>query len=163
MSVAVIGAAVSAGCGGGGIDIVEVTGTIFLNGTPVPKAEVCFIREGGTAKGEPAPPAIAVTGPEGQFTLKTGDRDGAVPGKYRVTVQKSNFEDLKIPNPLPKPYRKKDIPAYMIANKLVVKQLLPEKYADMNKSPLSAEVVVDEENHFEFDLIGPDPKSPASK
>jgi hypothetical protein len=157
--VAVIGVAVASGCGGG-IDIVEVTGTVRFNGTPVQKAEVCFIREGGTAKGEPAPPAIAVTGPDGAFSLKTGDRHGAVPGRYRVTVQKSNFEDLKIPNPLPKPYRKKDIAAYMIANKLVVSHLLPEEYADMNKSPLSAEVVADGTNHFDLSLVGTAPKAP---
>jgi hypothetical protein len=155
----VLGSAVASGCGGG-IDIVEVTGTVQFSGAPVPKAEVCFIREAGTDKGEPAPPAIAVTGPDGTFTLKTGDRDGAVPGRYRVTVQKSNFEDLNIPNPLPKPYRKKDIAAYMIANKLVVSHLLPLEYADMNRSPLSAEVVADGTNHFDLTLVGTAPEPP---
>jgi len=134
---------------------------VLFNGTPVEKAEVCFIREAGTEKGDPAPPAIAVTGTDGRFSLKTGDREGAVPGHYRITVQKSNFEQLNIPNPLPKPYRKKDIAAYMIANHLVVTHLLPEEYADMNKSPLTGEVSTDEAaNEFDLLIVGEAPKAP---
>ncbi len=154
-------AVVSSGCGRD-IPIVPVKGRVTFNGEPVERAEVCFIREAGTAKGEPAPPAIALTDAGGEFALQTGARAGAMPGQYRVTVQKTNFEDLNIPNPLPKPYRQKDIAAYMIANKLVVYQLLPQEYADMQKSPLNVEVTKSAaDNNFDLELTGEPPKPPA--
>ncbi len=143
-----------------GVRTIPVQGIVTFNGEPVERAEICFVREGPTKKGEPAPPAIARTEADGTFTLKTGDRLGAVPGRYRVTVQKSNLEDLNIPNPLPKPYRKNDHVAYMIANNLVVQQLLPSKYSDMGNSPLEVDVSTDaSKNHFDLMLEGEPPKS----
>lgn len=162
-----IAALVIAGLSGCGrsIKVVAVKGRVTFNGNPVDKAEVCFIREAGTPKGEPAPPAIAVTAEDGTFSLITDNRSGAVPGHYRVTVQKTNFHDLKIPKPLPKPYRgEKDIMAYMVANNLVVYPLLPEKYADMRNSPLTADVVTDSsKNKFELALEGEPPPQTAAQ
>jgi hypothetical protein len=159
--ILVVAATSSAGCGSK-IQVVPVTGVVTFNGNPVKKAEVCFIREGNAPHGDPAPPAIAVTDAEGAFSLTTGELSGAVPGHYRVTVQKTNFEDLNIPDPLPKPYRKKDVVGYMMANKLVVYKVLPEVYSDMRNSPLSADVTPDEtKNVFRFELEGEAPKPPS--
>ncbi|MFO0916909.1 MAG: hypothetical protein U0872_01160 [Planctomycetaceae bacterium] len=154
--------AAAAGCGG--MKVVPVEGVVTWNGMPVDKAEVCFIRDDKTKKGEPAAPAIARTDENGVFTLKTGDQIGALPGHYRVTVQKSNLEDLDIPNPLPAPYRQRDIIAYMVANNLVVEHLLPTKYSDMRNSPLEVDVTADGSNtQIELMLEGEPPKLQGKK
>ncbi|HVS33965.1 MAG TPA: carboxypeptidase-like regulatory domain-containing protein [Gemmataceae bacterium] len=63
---------------------------VFLNGAPVPNASVQFIPKSSDQTGWIA---NATTGPDGTFDLTTFDNythttlKGAVPGKYKVTVQ----------------------------------------------------------------------------
>jgi hypothetical protein len=67
-----------AGCGGGP---VPVSGVVTLDGQPLPQATVTFLPlgQGRTASG--------FTDAEGRFHLSTLEqRDGALPGEYKVTV-----------------------------------------------------------------------------
>lgn len=77
-----------AGCSGG--SYAPVTGTVTLRGRPVAGATVVFTPDPPVAG---AAGATARTGEDGSFRLQTNlpggvTRDGAVPGKYKVTVSK---------------------------------------------------------------------------
>lgn len=149
---------IASGCGGKGITIVPVTGTVTWNGNPVSRADVGFMREAVGGK-EPAPPATAVTGEDGGFRLMTNGHDGAVPGKYKVTIQKSSKADMNIPRPLPEGFHT-DI-QYMMAHNLVPYALLPPQYAGSDKTPLTLEVSADpEKNKFEIKIEGAAPPKP---
>jgi len=152
-----------AGCGGEELELVPVAGKVMFKGKPVDKAEIAFIRDSSTASAKgPAPAAIGRTDENGVFTLITGDLEGAVPGNYKVTVQKSSRAYMNFPNPLPAEYT--DQVDYMRRNNMLAYPLLPLAYADMSASPLQYEVKNDSEgNNFEIALEGeppPEPKSP---
>lgn len=135
----------SAGCGGAEGDAdrlptVPVSGTVTYNGTAVADASVSLIpdlppgtppTEASNRKG-----AFARTDSAGKFNLMTYEEgDGAVPGKYKVTVTKvegqpigveaSEEEYAETPEgeepPPPKP-------------------LLPEKYSNARTTPLDANI-----------------------
>ena len=77
------------GCGGGDDstpDLVEVTGTVMMNGKPVEKALVYFVPEtGAMSNGE--------TDASGKFSLMyRGQMKGAAPGKSIVKISKSDGE-----------------------------------------------------------------------
>ncbi len=148
------------GCGGSDLDVVPVKGSVTFNNEPVDKAEIMFLRTDGGSK-KPAPPATAVTGVDGTFELRTGDLAGALPGNYKVTVQKTTAADFDIPDPLPPGQTRI---GYMMANNLVPHPLLPAKYSTLDFTPLSFTVGSDpEKNNFEIELEGaapPPPKKP---
>jgi hypothetical protein len=78
-------AALAAGCGGPAYG--EVGGIITLNGKPLEKVEVVFLRDpdaGG--RGERA---SGYTDPQGRYKLRTdrADRSGASVGSYRVIIR----------------------------------------------------------------------------
>lgn len=154
--------AVSApGCGGEGLELVPVTGKVTFNGEPVDKAEIAFIRDSTVTPSKgPAPAAITTTGPDGSFKLFTRDREGAVPGKYKVTVQKTSRVDMDFPDPLPPEYT--DQVDYMRKNNMTPYPLLPKEYSDISFTPLSYEVTDDpDKNTFEIALEGKAPQPPS--
>jgi hypothetical protein len=129
------------------IDTVPAGGSVMFNGAPVQGADVGFLREAGRG-----PAAIGVTDAAGRFQLKTGKYDGAVPGKYAVTVQKDTSSSMKIPDPLPEGMTKS---MYMRANNLIPRPLLPQKYSNFQETPLHLEVSSDyAKNQFELKLEG---------
>jgi len=148
---------VAAGCGGDELELVPVTGKVIFKGEPVDKAHVGFIRDSMNAKIEgPAPAATATTGDDGTFTLHTNEEVGAVPGTYRVTVNKTTRAYMDIPNPLPKEYVNDS--AYMMAHGLEAKPLLPLQYMSVINTPLTLEVTRDSKgNEFEIELKGEAP------
>lgn len=78
--------AVCSGCGSG-LDIVPVRGKVQIDGAPMTEGKVLF------SSIDRHKPAVGTIQPDGTFvlsTLKSGD--GAVPGRFRVTV----MTDLKI-------------------------------------------------------------------
>ena len=82
LRVCVILLIVAGGCSRGS-KTIPVQGTVKLDGRPLANASVSFIAEGSGARD-----AFGCTDAEGVFhlsTLKSGD--GALPGKYKVTVQ----------------------------------------------------------------------------
>lgn len=71
------------GCGPAGPDLGEVTGTVTLDGKPVPAAYVTFSpeAEGGST-------SAGMTDAQGNYTLGyTRDRRGAMIGKHKVTIR----------------------------------------------------------------------------
>jgi len=112
-------------------------GAVNFNGRGVEGASVTFVpvdRSGSAA--------YAITDAEGKFVLNTfGDKDGAVPGEYKVTVTKKSVETT--PNP-------KDPNGPPL--KSVEKSAIPARYASSGTSKLTASVKDGAENKFSFDL-----------
>jgi hypothetical protein len=72
------------GCGGRGTTPVQ--GVVTLDGTPVAGATVLFMPDGQDGRR----PASGFTSSDGTFRLTTYEPDdGALPGKYRVVIQKT--------------------------------------------------------------------------
>ncbi len=66
---------------------VPARGVVTLDGTPVENATITFIADSGTYH------ATAVSDSSGGFTLKAfPEKDGAVPGSYKVEVNKAVVE-----------------------------------------------------------------------
>jgi len=89
------------GCG----STESVTGTVTLDGAPLPDAEVTFTPVGGGR------PGMATTGPDGTFSLNyTMDETGAPAGKYDVTVttgttkEGPDGKDIVVPEKVPAAY-----------------------------------------------------------
>jgi|SRR5581483_11166350 len=77
-----------AGCKSEPYKIVPVSGQVFLNGKPLPKAHVHFQPMGSTENPEPGPESYARSDQEGKFTLRVValNRPGAVVGKHRIRI-----------------------------------------------------------------------------
>ncbi|MEW4453884.1 carboxypeptidase-like regulatory domain-containing protein [Bremerella sp. JC817] len=117
------------GCGSGNTS--ATTGTVTLDGKPLPNAEVVFTPEGGGR------PAVAETNEQGDFELiYTVGQSGAPPGKYVVRVRTATT---------------------MVNDKgkeVIVEEKVPRKYNDQTE--LVCEVIQGETNHFELDLKSDD-------
>jgi hypothetical protein len=96
----------------------KVLGTVTLEGKPLAGATVTFYPDAKDGK-----KATGKTNDDGSYILKTGDADGAAPGKYRVTISLKRGD----------------------------KQLIPLKYADKATTPLAAEVTRSE-NQYDIKL-----------
>jgi hypothetical protein len=80
-------AATTVGCGGGP-ELGTVTGTVTLDGRPVPNAFVVF-----TPKG-PGRPSQTKTDAEGRYSLKfNASQEGALIGTHIVTVSTADITD----------------------------------------------------------------------
>lgn len=95
---AVLSMVVAAGCGGASDDkwsqdrpkTVPVTGVVTYKGSPVEGAQINFVPASPTDSA-----AYATTQGDGSFQLTTFDTgDGAVPGSYKVTVNKRTVETI---------------------------------------------------------------------
>jgi len=122
MTVALLG---FAGCGS---DLVDVSGTVTLDGTPLTAGRVVF-----QATGQPM--AVGELGPGGKYTVKTGTRQGISPGNYTVTV--SSYEVGQSTG------RGNPPPARLIT---------PAKYNNPKTSDLEAAVRPDNKT-FDFSLV----------
>lgn len=84
-----------AGCGGGGgddaPDLVPVTGTVLVDGSPMQGVIVQFLAENTETKGSTS---SGVTDAEGKFTLKNGQgNEGCAVGKFRVRFSRFAMPD----------------------------------------------------------------------
>lgn len=117
--------------------VVPATGLVTYKGQPVADAIVVFVPDPSTGV-----PANATTDGEGKFILKAFDPDeGAVPGKYKVTVSK-----VEIPPPPPSAGHDQ------VLKPVLPKYHVPQKYEDPEKSGLTAEVVEGQPNDFKLEL-----------
>ena len=126
------------GCNSASISgTVPVAGKVTYKGSPVEGAIITFIPEGDGRI------ATATTAAGGAFSLMTVDAAGALPGKYKVTVEKvefaaggsSSMEAASTGN----------------ASEGKLKRLLPSKYAQAT-SPLMMEVPTGGTKDLDFAL-----------
>jgi hypothetical protein len=119
-----------AGCGDDGRpELVEVTGTVKINGEPVADALVYFM----PLEGNPIMrPSRAETDGNGNFRLGTyKDGDGIPPGKYRIGIEKR-----QLVGELPSDYD----PQSPQATRLTHQWITPKKLANPETSGLEAVV-----------------------
>lgn len=123
------------GCGGSSSEYPQtfpVTGAVTHAGQPVEGAVVTFHPSASSQS------AVGRTDVAGMYSLTTfTPGDGARPGDYQVTIVK--YEDIN-PEELERP----ESPP--------LTHLLPEKYAKVNSSALSATVSEGGPNEFDFQL-----------
>lgn len=113
----VVGGVLVIGCGPRHPETVAATGTVTLDGQPIAGATVMLHPQG------PGKPAIGLTDAEGRFHLYTFQPgDGALPGKYLVTVRKVQVTGFRAdPQGLSGPIAPEGVKETWI---------LPKKYAD---------------------------------
>ncbi len=126
-AVAVVGllaglAVATSGCGSGNrLSLVPVHGTVTYQGKPLGHGRVVFVPQEGT----PGPRLAGIIKSDGSYHIRTTGRDGAVIGKYIVTVHRRT---------LPATPEEKE-------NRWFVgKPLIPFKYFKERESGLSFEV-----------------------
>lgn len=92
------------GCGSGGPELGTVEGTVTLDGSPLPDADVVFEPEKGRT-------SFGRTDSSGHYTLQyTPERPGAVLGSHTVrvttarTTEKADGTDEKSPEKVPAKY-----------------------------------------------------------
>jgi hypothetical protein len=74
----------AAGCGQEDQALAPVRGRVFFRGEPLSGGSIVFTPN--PDKGGSGPLARAEIAADGAYTLRSGDRPGAVPGWHRVTV-----------------------------------------------------------------------------
>lgn len=78
------------GCGTGE-SVTPVTGTVTVDGQPLDGASISFLPEAGTKAGVGG---SAKSDSSGKYSVKTAKgSDGLPPGKYTITVTKSELKD----------------------------------------------------------------------
>ena len=92
--VFLLGAVLAAGCGGSSVKLVPVKGKVTVGGQPVTSGQVSYLPategEGVNAKAATGSlPALGQIDSNGEYTLFTNGKEGAQPGKYKVTVTPS--------------------------------------------------------------------------
>jgi len=119
-----------------------VSGTVTYKGQPVPKATVVF----SPADAQTGRPATSTTDSDGVYQLTTASPgDGALPGKYAVTVSAIERDLSKTKNAAGGMYRAD------IILKAPKKLMVPAKYGERKSSTLTVEVKP-ERNTFDFPL-----------
>lgn len=133
------------GCGTPGAGDRETThpvsGTVTMNGQPVPRANLSFQLADGSGS------AAAVTDAQGRYELTTFTAgDGAVAGDYLVAI--TQFEEAPPGAGVSDdhPDYNPNLPAFVPQN------LLPERYASVGTSELKATVVPGENSGVNFEL-----------
>ena len=121
-----------------------VSGKVTYKGQPVEKGRISFIP--AMADGNPATGQIE----NGQYTLTTlTPNDGAIPGKYKVTVLAQSIDDTEM-KAIAKGGQFHHDAAYAKAMK-TAKAVVPSKYALADTSGLEREVAA-QSNRFDIDL-----------
>jgi len=136
------------GCGGGatGPKLVKVKGKVNYNGKPVAGATVTLTYD------QPGPLCNGFTNAEGQFTVTTGGRPGAMVGNAKVAITKASAAAAK-PEMKPEDLAKMAVEGGY-KQEDVAKPEIPVKYANPQTSGLTAAVVADaSQNDFEFNLV----------
>lgn len=128
------------GCGTGNQNppTSPVSGKVTYKGEGVEGATIQFLPSGPEAK-----VANAISEADGTYALSTFEPgDGAMPGKYNVTVRKL----VSVEQGIQRGGENAGQPAY------VNKDMLPKKYRSQGSTPLEFEVTTDGENTFDIDL-----------
>jgi hypothetical protein len=147
-----------------------VSGTVTYNGAPLEKGQINFMIDASEGAGAGAMGAIE----NGSYVLSTvGDKDGARPGKYKVTVvskldsedqAKAAFEKAKLKFSGDVEVNTSRVPkGFMVKAAREAKDLVPAGYGDLRTTTLTAEVK-EQENKIDFKLTDADapPAPPAA-
>lgn len=138
------------GCGGGGSNLVPVTGRVTYQGKPLANATVTFIPQGDGSLG------VASTGEDGTFTIETGGESGVAPGMCSVTVTK--VESSGGGQAALEKMSDADRQKMMMSGKSkdiisgTSKSAIPAQYGNAMTSGLTFEVKPDAENNFTITL-----------
>jgi hypothetical protein len=137
------GIIVFTGCGDKRPPTARVSGRVTYQGRPVPEGKIIFIPEQGR-------PAIGELGPDGQYELKTFIAgDGALVGKHRVTIEARRVSGGAKPKTIEEELHGGG--GASPPTNFSIQWLVPEKYANPDTSPLTAEIKSGE-NVLNFDL-----------
>ena len=122
----------TAGCGNDGPPTAKVSGTVTLDGDPLPFGSVVFSPPDGRA-------ASGAIQSDGSFTLGTfTDGDGAVLGRHQVAViARKKLDDSSPGAPMAPRFGP---------------SLIPELYSDSATSGLSFEVTAEGDNVYSIEL-----------
>jgi hypothetical protein len=129
------------GCGPDGPKLYPVAGKVTLkDGTPVKAGHVILHPDAG--QGNTSKDVCQGTIQDGAYVIRTGAREGAPPGKYKVVVEAAADVD---------------------ANSYITAWLADEKYLNTDTSQLNLEVIEKPEpGRYDFNLDPhPRPKKPA--
>jgi hypothetical protein len=133
----------SAGCGGASgaanrEKTIPVTGKVTYNGEPVADATVTLVPDAPPPDAIGKRAAFGRTDSSGRFSLRTFEPDdGAVPGKYKVTVTKYEVSSSGAVATSEEDYVP---PEEMEEDSAPPKSLLPEVYSKANSTTLTADV-----------------------
>ncbi len=118
---------------------VPVSGTVTYKGQPVEGATITFVSTAGKRG------AVATTDAAGHFTMTTFEpKDGAIPGTYQVSIQKTVLEGAPAEEATGK--GGEEPPAG------VAKDLLPAKYKNAATSGLTVEIKEGGTKDLKFEL-----------
>lgn len=124
---------------------VKASVHVTYKAAPVEGANVTLMPAQGGGK-----PAFGITDAQGIAALSTfGQEDGAIPGEYQVSVQKTKVEGNQAPVD---PANPGAMPADPSKYQSKTVDLLPTKYASPLSSGLKATVAPDGNNDFSFEL-----------
>lgn len=118
---------------------VPVSGTVKFEGKAIPSGSLLFVPI------NPGPSAQANLRPDGTFKAGTYEEaDGMIPGEYRIAISgQMTVEDSKARQPDPHEVSSK---------KFQKSDEIPERYSDLHKSGLTANIRIGEKNELTFEL-----------
>jgi hypothetical protein len=135
-----MGLALLLGCNSGSVSgTVPVSGKVTYKGAPVEGAILTFVPEGSGRT------ATATTRAGGVFSLTTVDSPGAMPGKYKVTVDKVEYRPAGSPT--------MEEAARGNAAEGQAKRVLPAKYAAAASTPLAMEIPAGGKKDIDLTLV----------
>jgi hypothetical protein len=108
----------------------EVSGTVTLDGSPLPRAMIQFVPDG--TKGTKGPTGVAASDEKGQFEVRTAGVKGALVGHHKISVHARRAP--------------KD------STDTMPPSLIPAAYNNPSTSGLSAEVRKGEKNAVDLPL-----------
>jgi hypothetical protein len=123
-----------AGCDAGTPTLVPVSGKVLYRNQPLPRGTIVFVPDAD--RGNNGPLAQGTIQGGGSYTMQTGEKSGAMPGWYRITV-------IAVENTT----------SFSLNGSAVPRSLVPERYRDPQLSDLACEVKAGQENSINFNLI----------
>lgn len=121
---------IGGGCGPGRPTIVPISGSVTLDGKPVPQATVLFIPVAGGV------PARGSTREDGSFSLTTfAEGDGAIAGRHSVAISKMKVTGVEA--------TEDGLLPASASGEVRTIWLTPQKYADATTSGLEVDVIRD--------------------
>jgi hypothetical protein len=156
---ALVIACLSAGCAKSSSKaegVVPASGVVTLDGASVAGATVTFYPDGGAGKA-----AAGSTDAQGKFQLTTlNANDGAKPGTYKVMVSK--IETTGPGATMSQEEQYKYLEQHGSPPPTESKNVLPEQFAEVTTTTLTATVSESGPNDFKFDLRGAPSGTPAA-